>query len=441
MQLASFHISGDRPLAIQLRPGLNVLTTPDPAMRLNFVASLSEALAGRPSNIMVMASIGGAAPFHLTPELAAGIVVAAGNIDTVTNSTMLTSVLGAGESASAERDRGMVIAITAALDALGLVNGTDPIPQLDLSTVEARYRDVRIERADLERGQVQQIDGVIEPAVAHREAAQRHLDMIERLQPAIRAAYAELAEADEAASKKFAGPPSFNRLTAARRSMNELIKPLGYGDYAQYQTDIDNAIARAKAMITDADARIRPAQDQRVALVDGSTTELNRLRHEELLLRMRLGIDASIDNMERMGTGQVPLMKLRRQIQGEVARHMEVVLTSAGIATSEESVVEDAKRWLVSRAASGQSTSVANPLDETKLTLAGLSLRGRVQQHLGVEAIGGMPMIIDDLFSGQPPVVRDRLLPFLVEAATRLQIIYVTEDESMAAMVSSLAGA
>jgi hypothetical protein len=193
-------------------------------------------------------------------------------------------------------------------------------------------------------------------------------------------------------------------------------------------------------MVADADARIRPAQDQRVALVDGSTAELSRLRHEELLLRMRLGIDASIDNMERMGTGQVPLMKLRRQIQGEVARHMEVVLTSANIATSEETVVEDAKRWLASRAASGNA-SVASPLDETKLTLAGLSLRGRVQQHLGVEAIGGMPMIIDDLFTGQPPVVRDRLLPFLVEAATRLQIIYVTEDESMAAMVSSLASA
>ena len=138
MQLASFHISGDRPLAIQLRPGLNALTTPDPAMRSNFVASLREALAGRPSNIMVMASIGGAPAFHLTPELATGIMVAAGNIDTVTNSSMLTSVLGAGESGSAERDRGTVIAITAALDALGLVNGTDPIPQLDLSTVEAR---------------------------------------------------------------------------------------------------------------------------------------------------------------------------------------------------------------------------------------------------------------------------------------------------------------
>jgi hypothetical protein len=439
MQLASFHISGDRPLAIQLRPGLNVLTTPDPAMRGNFVASLREALAGRPSNIMVMASIGGAPAFHLTPELATGIVVAAGNIDTVTDSMMLTSVLGAGESGSAERDRGTVIAITAALDALGLVNGTDPIPQLDLSTVEARYRDVRIERADLERGQVQQIDGIIEPAVAAREAAQRHLDLIERLQPAIKAAYAELAAADDAASKKFAGPASFNRLTAARRAMSEIMKPLGYGDYAQYQSDIDNAVARAKAMIVEADARIRPAQDQRVALVDGSTVELGRLRHEELLLRLRLGMDASIENMERLGTGQVPLMKLRRQIQGEVGRHMEVVLTAVNISTSEETVVEDAKRWLASRASTVQSSQASNQLDETKLTLAALSLRGRVQQHLAVEAVGGMPMIVDDLFAGQSAVVRNRLLPFLVEAATRLQIIYVTEDESMAAMVSALA--
>jgi hypothetical protein len=439
MQLASFHISGDRPLAIQLRPGLNVLTTPDPAMRGNFVASLREALAGRPSNIMVMASIGGAPAFHLTPELATGIVVAAGNIDTVTDSMMLTSVLGAGESGSAERDRGTVIAITAALDALGLVNGTDPIPQLDLSTVEARYRDVRIERADLERGQVQQIDGIIEPAVAAREAAQRHLDLIERLQPAIKAAYAELAAADDAASKKFAGPASFNRLTAARRAMSEIMKPLGYGDYAQYQSDIDNAVARAKAMIVEADARIRPAQDQRVALVDGSTVELGRLRHEELLLRLRLGMDASIENMERLGTGQVPLMKLRRQIQGEVGRHMEVVLTAVNISTSEETVVEDAKRWLASRASTVQSSQASSQLDETKLTLAALSLRGRVQQHLAVEAVGGMPMIVDDLFAGQSAVVRNRLLPFLVEAATRLQIIYVTEDESMAAMVSALA--
>jgi hypothetical protein len=439
MQLASFHISGDRPLAIQLRPGLNVLTTPDPAMRGNFVASLREALAGRPSNIMVMASIGGAPAFHLTPELATGIVVAAGNIDTVTDSMMLTSVLGAGESGSAERDRGTVIAITAALDALGLVNGTDPIPQLDLSTVEARYRDVRIERADLERGQVQQIDGIIEPAVAAREAAQRHLDLIERLQPAIKAAYAELAAADDAASKKFAGPASFNRLTAARRAMSEIMKPLGYGDYAQYQSDIDNAVARAKAMIVEADARIRPAQDQRVALVDGSTVELGRLRHEELLLRLRLGMDASIENMERLGTGQVPLMKLRRQIQGEVGRHMEVVLTAVNISTSEETVVEDAKRWLASRASTVQSSQASSQLDETKLTLAALSLRGRVQQHLAVEAVGGMPMIVDDLFAGQSAVVRNRLLPFLVDAATRLQIIYVTEDESMAAMVSALA--
>ena len=441
MQLASFHISGDRPLAIQLRPGLNVLTTPDPAMRSNFVASLREALAGRPSNIMVMASIGGAPAFHLTPELATGIMVAAGNIDTVTNSSMLTSVLGAGESGSAERDLGTVIAITAALDALGLVNGTDPIPQLDLSTVEARYRDVRIERADIERGQVQQIDGIIEPAVAAREAALRHLDLIERLQPSIKSAYAELAEADDAASKKFAGPPSFNRFTAARRAMSEIIKPLGYGDYAQYQTDIDNAIARAKAMIADAEARIRPAQDQRVALVDGSTVELGRLRHEELLLRLRLGMDASIENMERLGTGQVPLMKLRRQIQGEVGRHMEVVLTAVNIATSEETVVEDARRWLVSRASTEQSSAASSQLDETKLTLAALSLRGRVQQHLAVEAIGGMPMIVDDLFAGQSAVVRNRLLPFLVDAAMRLQIIYVTEDESMAAMVSALATA
>jgi hypothetical protein len=439
MQLVSFHISGDRPLAIQLRPGLNVLTTPDSTMRGNFVASLREALAGRPSNIMVMASIGGAPAFHLTPELATGIVVATGNIDTVTNSTILTAVLGAGEGASAERDRGTVVAITAALDALGLVNGTDPIPQLDLSTVEARYRDVRIERADIERGQVQQIDGIIEPAVAARDAAQRHLELIERLQPSIKAAYGALTEADNAASKKFAGPPSFNRLTAARRAMSELLKPLGYGDYEQYHTDIDNAVARAKSMIAEAEARIRPAQDQRVALVDGSTVELGRLRHEELLLRLRLGMDASIENMERIGTGQVPLLKLRRQIQGEVARHMEVVLKAVNIATSEATVIEDARRWLATRAST--STAASSQLDETKLTLAALSLRGRVQQHLAIEAIGGMPMIVDDLFAGQAAVVRNRLLPFLVEAATRLQIVYVTEDESMATMVSSLASA
>jgi hypothetical protein len=137
----------------------------------------------------------------------------------------------------------------------------------------------------------------------------------------------------------------------------------------------------------------------------------------------------------------VPLMKLRRQIQGEVARHMEVVLKAVNIATSEETVVEDARRWLASRASAAPSSAASSQLDETKLTLAALSLRGRVQQHLAVEAVGGMPMIVDDLFAGQSAVVRNRLLPFLVEAATRLQIIYVTEDESMAAVVSALASA
>ena len=442
MQLASFHISGDRPLAIQLRPGLNVLTTPDPAMRKDFVASLREALAGRPSNIMIMASIGGAPAFHLTPELATGIVMSAGNMETVTDGSLLSSVLGAGESANITRDRNTSIAITAALDALGLVNGTDPIPRLDLTTVEARYRDVRIERADLERGQVQQIDQIVEPAVATREAAQQYLNAIHATQPLVHAAYAELMEADDAASKKFAGPPSFNRLTAARRAMADLVKPLGYNDYAHYAGDIEAAKVRAKNAIAEAEERIRPAQEQRVALVDGNTDELGRLRHEELLLRMRLGMDASMENMERLGaTGSTPLLKLRRQIQGEVQRHLEVVLTALNVATSEATVVDDAKRWIASRSDAMKATPVADSFDETKLTLATLSVRGRVQQHLGVDAIGGMPMIMDDLFAGQPNNVRERLLPLLVEAATRVQIIYVTEDESMAAMVTALAGA
>ena len=433
MQLASFRLNGEPPTVVELHAGLNVLTTPDQATQDVLVGDLREALMGGPAGITLLASMEGGECEEVSHEAMFKAFGADHDLDPVTTGPMLQAIFGSKRINGTERDRHIALAITAALDALGIIEGTDPIPRLDVSTVQERYRQVRLERSDIEREEMFRLNETLDPATEGRDAACIHRDLIDRLRPEIDEAYASILSAKAAVARRFSGNAAADRLNVSQLVLDELIDQLGYASYVEYTQYADGQRVRLEEEIERCETTLRSLRAHHVAVLNDNTSELGWLRHQETLLRLRLGLESNMDNLERLGGTALSMVKLRRQLQGEVHRQLEKVLTILGVPTSEATVIDDAQRWLDS---CGRILRIASPPDETKLTMAALWLRGRIRQHLSIATTGGFPMVLDDLFAGPPSIVSERLLPLLVNASESLQIILVTQDVDVAAMVA-----
>lgn len=437
MDLVRLTISGAPPVVLRFRPGLNVVTVDSGQEREELVEALRSVLTGNASQASATALIGVDPAFELTAAVGRTIALTSGKMDPVLDASVFaTAQERSARPTPAHPQRGVAMAMVAALDTIAIVSDGAAVPQLPTSAVETRLQDVTKMRANLEQGHHSMPGHSVAEATVALQTKQTQLARFLRLCAQVDGAHGEVVDADAAATRRFAGQTS-GRVQAAGDNLTGLLAQLGYETHSAYSADANVQRVRRVAEVATAERNVVVVNERRIAAVDQDTAELAQLRSEESVLRVRLGITATLDNVDRLGSGAMPLFKLQRQLHNEVGRSLELLLQSQGAITSAESAPADARRWLFARPKALEEPAAAT--DDQRSALAAACLRGRLKQHAAVEAIDGLPLVIDDVLSGEWSASRAELLPMIVEAGRGQQILYVTEDASLAGLVNGVA--
>lgn len=467
MRFVRLVIAGSPPATLVFRKGITVVGGLPHPHREQLRRALRSLAQGRVEGIDAMVELDGAL-IQLSADLASGLPLVYGDLDPVLGPVVL---LDSSAASPAEAYPATVsaapatvapevsnVSIQAALEVLGALEPDATTPVERSLQVADRLRDVRAARRDLEFDNDSELTDR-----AHQLQSQIHeidelLRQVDELRSKIEVAHAEVVDAEEKSKRRMAGPPSFNRLVAARHHENDLLAQLGYPDYLTYQRSIDLFIAQQsedRTLIADQLATVN--HEQRDNAAGRVKPELAILRAEESVLNMRLQLVEQLSASRAASRDEAEWFRQRRMISAQARRALEILVQGGSAERLPEgtdvrvaalSLLAQQTINSASPAAATVLTEVAAPVELNPAVLADLAavpaamaelrLLSRLRNHDGAPGIGSMPALLDDLLLGQPEPNRDRILPLLAKISERVQLLYLTDDPHIAAWAASL---
>jgi hypothetical protein len=148
---------------------------------------------------------------------------------------------------------------------------------------------------------------------------------------AIDAANEVMAEAEEAASKRFAGPSAFNRFVDLRDERDALVMKLGFADYEIFARERTNLIATA-------DERIRSLKNVPVNPTNSSAVEAG----EVTILEIHRDIDAKLGRGNSFGV-EAGSARARNVLRHNLAAAAAQILNGMGTDTTADRAIADAE--------------------------------------------------------------------------------------------------
>jgi hypothetical protein len=148
---------------------------------------------------------------------------------------------------------------------------------------------------------------------------------------AIDAAHEVMAEAEEAASKRFAGPSAFNRYVDLRDERDALVMRLGFADFDTFTRERNNLIASA-------DERIRGLKNVPVNPTNSSAVEAG----ETTILEIHRDIDAKLGRGTSFGV-ETGSARAKNVLRHNLAAAASQILNGMGTDTTPDRAIADAE--------------------------------------------------------------------------------------------------
>ena len=390
-----------------LRPGMNVLCVADIEARTELVdafkALTSISTTDQPES--VRARIAGT-EFTLDADLQLALHSSLGS---------LSAIMNAGNCAASESAHPSEVSVRSAVELLDALSLPDGRPDPAGTAAKLRHRALITSSMAQVTGSLEGLEQQLLQAKTDLIALQQWSTGLFEGFRRIDDSSAAVAEAEEASSKKLAGPSAFNRYLDAKQARESIVRSVGFENYEVYR-------AEAVHVMDDADERI--TEQQTLVTLLGQNLESQRstasvpIQAEIEILAMHIDFDERLSKTTnsslRDGTDSP---RYRNFLRRGLRTPLSQLLLSMDIEPGEDPG-ETAQHWLASLGGSRVGPTVRVGVE--------LAIETRLEALAGVPSFGPVPLLLDDPLAGLSAEDAQATFGVLIEASQRgHQLLYV----------------
>jgi hypothetical protein len=212
-------------------------------------------------------------------------------------------------------------------------------------------------------------------------------------------------DAEALASKKFAGPSSFNKFVDLRDERDAAIRALGFSDYETFLRERSNLVKQAEARIVD-------LADQR----DRLDPVLGADSAEVTILELHRDIEAKLGRGSAWGV-DAGSVRARHLLRHNLSSALVQVLSSAGVYTTTENVFDATTQHLAAMRSPGERLR-SSRIDD---------LIGHVAALAGASDVGPLPAVVIGAGALFPDGYRHQRMAGLMQTAATMgqQLIFI----------------